>query len=83
MIQPHGNTSLNPLYISDEVERESLINESQQLKSILLSSMAAANAVMLGGGYFTPLSGYMNLSDSLSVSQSLKTNDGLFSHTDH
>ena len=78
MIQPHGNTSLNPLYISDEIERESLINESQQLKSILLSSMAAANAVMLGGGYFTPLSGYMNLSDSLSVSQSLKTNDGLF-----
>jgi sulfate adenylyltransferase len=40
--------------------------------------MAAANAVMLGGGYFSPLNGFMSLSDALSVSSDLKTTDGLF-----
>ncbi|MEZ5503111.1 MAG: hypothetical protein R3E50_10845 [Halioglobus sp.] len=33
---------------------------------------------MLGGGYFNPLSGYMNLVDSLSVSDKMHTVDGLF-----
>ena len=33
---------------------------------------------MLGGGYFTPLSGYMNLADALSVSLKMRTVDGLF-----
>ena len=28
---------------------------------------AAANAVMLGGGYFNPLTGYMNVADAMSV----------------
>ena len=33
---------------------------------------------MLGGGYFTPLSGYMNLADALSVAEKMHTVDGLF-----
>ena len=33
---------------------------------------------MLGAGYFTPLSGYMNLADAISVAESLHTADGLF-----
>ncbi len=33
---------------------------------------------MLGGGYFTPLPGYMNLNDALSVAQKMRTVDGLF-----
>ena len=33
---------------------------------------------MLGAGYFNPLTGYMNLADALSVSQTLHTTDGLF-----
>lgn len=33
---------------------------------------------MLGGGYFTPLAGYMNLDDALAVSRDMQTTDGLF-----
>jgi sulfate adenylyltransferase len=67
-----------PLYVADSSARESLFNEANDLTSITLSSAAAANAVMLGAGYFTPLSGYMNLADAVSVAETLHTADGLF-----
>jgi sulfate adenylyltransferase len=45
---------------------------------MMLSSAAAANAVMMGSGYFNPLTGYMNLADALSVAEHMKTTSGLF-----
>jgi sulfate adenylyltransferase len=33
---------------------------------------------MLGGGYFNPLTGYMNKADALSVAKDMKTTSGLF-----
>lgn len=78
MIKPHGADALNPLLPSDAHEIERLTAEAATLPSLLLSSAAAANAVMLGGGYFTPLSGYMNLADALSVAEKMHTVDGLF-----
>lgn len=78
MIKPHGADALNPLFVSDERQNESMLAEAEALPSLLLSSAAAANAVMLGAGYFTPLDGYMDLADSLSVAESMKTTDGLF-----
>ncbi len=78
MIKPHGSTELTPLYISDEKAREKLMRESEGLPALLLDSAAAANAVMLGAGYFTPLRGYMNLADTLSVAGKMHTVDGLF-----
>jgi len=78
LIKPHGADALNPLLVTDAVEHARLLTEAATLPSLLLSSAAAANAVMLGGGYFTPLSGYMNLADALSVAQTMHTVDGLF-----
>jgi len=78
MIKPHGADALNPLLVTDTEEHDRLIAEAATLPSLLLSSAAAANAVMLGGGYFTPLSGYMNVADALSVAQKMHTVDGLF-----
>lgn len=78
MIKPHGSDQLNPRYISDTEERQALIQEAEQLPSLLLNSAAAANAVMLGAGYFNPLAGYMNLRDSISVATDMRTTDGLF-----
>lgn len=78
MIKPHGADALNPLLVTDNAERERLLAEAATLPSLLLSSAAAANAVMLGGGYFTPLSGYMNVADALSVAEKMHTVDGLF-----
>lgn len=78
MIKPHGADALKPLLVSDESRRESLLDEAATLPSMLLSSAAAANAVMLGGGYFTPLTGFMNLADALSVAETMHTTGGLF-----
>ena len=78
MIKPHGSDELNPLFVYDTQQRHKLIAEAEALPSILLNSAAAANAVMLGGGYFNPLQGYMNLADALSVAEKMYTVDGLF-----
>lgn len=78
MIKPHGADALMPLLVSDASTLRELVKEAESLPSMLLSSAAAANAVMLGGGYFTPLSGYMNVADAISVAASMKTTDGLF-----
>ena len=78
MIKPHGANELKPLFVYDTTKHHALIKEAETLPSLLLNSAAAANAVMLGAGYFTPLSGYMNLADSLSVAENLRTTDGLF-----
>src|SRR5581483_913150 len=78
MIQLHDSTELKPLFVADAARRQSLIKEAEMLPSLLLNSAAAANAVMLGAGYFNPLPGYMNLADALSVADHLKTTSGLF-----
>jgi len=78
LIKPHGSEVLNPLLVEDAQLHQQLLAEAETLPSLLLNSAAAANAVMLGAGYFNPLSGYMNLADALSVSETLHTAEGLF-----
>ncbi len=77
-IAPHGATRLNPLFVEDADERGWLAEEAESLPSIAVASAAASNAVMLGGGYFTPLAGFMDKADALSVGRSMQTADGLF-----
>lgn len=78
MIRPHGSDELKPLFVDDAARRQALQEEAETLPSLLLNSAAAANAVMLGAGYFSPLPGFMNLADALSVAEKLHTVDGLF-----
>jgi len=78
LIAPHGSAELKPLLVADKGRHAALAKEAAGLPSLLLNSAAAANAVMLGGGYFNPLSGYMNLADALSVAKDMKTTAGLF-----
>jgi len=78
MIKPHGAETLNPLYVSDEVKRAELTKEAEQLPAVLLSSGAAASAVMLASGYFTPLTGYMNIDEAISVAADMNLPNGLF-----
>jgi len=78
MIKPHGSDELNPLFVYNAEKRHELVVEAESLPSILVNSAAAANAVMLGGGYFNPLTGYMNLADSLEVAANMHTTSGLF-----
>jgi len=78
MIKPYGSDELNPLFVYDSEQHHKLAAEAENLPSLLVNSAAAANAVMLGAGYFNPLTGYMNLADALSVAETLHTTDGLF-----
>lgn len=78
MISPHGSEKLNPLYIENAEENARLVLTAEKLSSVVISSAAAANAVMLGGGYFNPLTGFMNLADVLSVAESMTTEQGVF-----
>jgi sulfate adenylyltransferase len=78
MIKPHGSETLNPLFVYDSQKHESLLHEAESLPSMMINSAAAANAVMLGAGYFNPLTGYMNVADAISVAERMYTTDNLF-----
>ena len=77
MIKPFGSEILTPLFVKDESRRKMLLEEAENIPSIVVSSAAVANAVMLGGGYFNPLNSYMNLSDVLAVAEGMKMSSGL------
>jgi sulfate adenylyltransferase len=78
MIKPHGADVLKPLFVESQEQRTELERQATQLESVVLSSAGAANAVMLGAGYFTPLDGYMNKANAISVAKSMHTTSGLF-----
>ena len=78
MISPYSSKVLQPLHVQNQSNRKFLIDQAQSIPSIVISSAAAANAVMLGGGYYTPLKGYMGLADVLNVSEHMCLSSGLF-----
>ena len=66
------------MFIEDVEERQVLLEEAASLPQLVLNSAAAANAVMLGTGYFSPLPGYMNAADAISIAEEMHTAAGLF-----
>jgi len=78
MIKPHGSDTLNPLFVRDDAKRAALKKEAAGLPKLLMCSAGAANAVMLGSGYFNPLTGFMNKADALGCAKNLKTAAGVF-----
>ena len=78
LIEPHGSSTLNPLFIEDIQKRERILQDADNMKKVLINSAAAANVVMLGAGYFNPLEGFMGKNDAFSVAENLVTENGLF-----
>lgn len=78
MTQPHGAAQLNPLFVTDADARAALAEEARSLPALLVNSATAANAVMLGAGYFSPLPGFMDKTDALTVARDMHTRTGLF-----
>ncbi len=78
MIKPVGSDELKPLFVYDPDKHHELMHEAASLPSVVISSQAAGNAAMLGGGYFSPLPGFMNVADAVSVAETMRTTSGLF-----
>ncbi len=78
MIDAFHSPTLNPLYVEDAAERSDLLAQGAALPSLLLTSAASGNAVMLGGGYFSPLQGFMSVADALEIAEKMHTKSGMF-----
>ena len=78
MIKPVGSDSLHPLFVYDSDKHDALIHEAASLPSVVISSQAAGNAVMMGAGYFNPLKGFMNVADAMGAAQKMTLTDGSF-----
>jgi sulfate adenylyltransferase len=78
MIKPVGSDELKPLFVYDPDQHHQLMHEAEGLPSVVISSQSAGNAVMMGGGYFSPLPGFMNVADAVSVAETMKTTGGMF-----
>ena len=78
MIKPIGSDELQPRFVYDTAEHEKLSKEAESLPSVVISSQAAANAVMMAGGYFNPLKGYMNVADAMGAAEKMTLTDGSF-----
>jgi sulfate adenylyltransferase len=78
MIKPVGSDELQPLFVYDPDKHHELMHEAETLPSVVISSQAAGNAVMMGGGYFSPLKGFMNVSDAMGTCESMRMSDGSF-----
>ena len=64
--------------VADLGENAALASRARELPWLLMSSAGAANAVMLGAGYFNPLTGFMDKDDALCVAETMHTRAGLF-----
>ncbi len=78
MIKPVGSDTLQPLFVYDTDKHHALMHEAESLPSVIISSQAAGNAVMLGAGYFNPLKGFMTVGDAMGCAENMKMSDGSF-----
>ena len=78
LILPHGSNELNTLYIEDEMARSSMLSAAAEMRTVEISSAAAANAVMMAAGYFNPLTGFMNKEEAIKVSKEMLTLNDVF-----
>jgi sulfate adenylyltransferase len=78
MINPVGSSELQPLFVYDPDTHHKLTHEAESLPSVVISSQAAGNAVMMGAGYFSPLKGYMSVADAMGAAEKMTLSDGSF-----
>ena len=78
MIKPVGSDTLHPLFVYDPDAHDALSHEAENMPSLLISSQAAGNAVMMGAGYFNPLTGFMNVADAMGAATKMTLTDGSF-----
>jgi sulfate adenylyltransferase len=78
MIKPVGSNELQPRFVYDTELHAKLMKEAETLPSVIISSQAAGNAVMMGAGYFNPLKGFMSVADGMGAAEKMTLTDGSF-----
>jgi len=78
MIKPVGSDELQPRFVYDTELHAKLMKEAETLPSVVISSQAAGNAVMMGAGYFNPLKGFMSVADGMGAAEKMTLTDGSF-----
>ncbi|WP_276358281.1 sulfate adenylyltransferase [Cohnella caldifontis] len=74
-IQPHGGTLINRL--AEGKEREELLAKAAGLVSIPVNAWTVSDLDLIGVGAFSPLTGFMNEDDYLSVVNTMRLKNGL------
>jgi len=74
-IQPHGGQLINRL--ADGPEREKLLAEAASLVSISVNAWTISDLDLIGVGAFSPLTGFLNENDYLSVVNDMRLASGI------
>jgi sulfate adenylyltransferase len=74
-IQPHGGTLVNRL--AEGTEREELLAAAAGLVSIPVNNWTVSDLDLIGVGAFSPLTGFMNEEDYVSVIDTMRLKSGL------
>ena len=73
-ILPHGGTLVQRVVKGEE--REQLLQQSANYKSIALNTWTLSDLDLIGVGAFSPLTGFLNEDDYHSVVKSMRLADG-------
>ncbi|MFD7525796.1 sulfate adenylyltransferase [Paenibacillus chitinolyticus] len=73
-IAPHGGTLINRLVTGSE--REQLLAEAGDLPQIRINNWAISDLDLIGVGAFSPLTGFLNEEDYVSVVERMRLADG-------
>ncbi|WP_168123597.1 sulfate adenylyltransferase [Paenibacillus sp. HB172176] len=74
-IAPHGGSLVNR--IAEGAERETLLKEANGLSRITINNWAISDLDLIGVGAFSPLTGFLNEEDYLSVVNTMRLANGL------
>ena len=77
LVRPHGGGNLEPLMLQGKALADEL-QRARTLPQIKVSSREKGDLVMMGIGGFTPLEGFMSLSDWQGVCAGMKMANGVF-----
>ncbi|WP_424769179.1 sulfate adenylyltransferase [Paenibacillus sp. sgz302251] len=73
-ILPHGGELVNR--VAEGEQREALLAEARELKSITINTWAISDLDLIGVGAFSPLTGFMNEEDYRSVVETMRLANG-------
>lgn len=76
MVDPYGADALAPLFVAAPIARSRLLAQASGLPSLQVSAAAAATALLLGAGHYTPRPGFMDRAEAARVAAGMDAGQG-------